>query len=103
MIRKVHISRLAVPGGTGLLSGSLPLRRFSSRLSRSFMAFRPAGVAAIYSHRTEMEGVPVASLFDCTDLPDYASYPPDQCPFCRQGKPLDAVVNSFGYSTVSEE
>lgn len=64
---------------------------------------RPAGVVAIYSHRTEMEGVPVASLFDCTDLPDYASYPPDQCPFCRQGKPLDAVVNSFGYSTVSEE
>lgn len=42
MIRKVHISRLAVPGGTGLLSGSLPLRRFSSRLSRSFMAFKPA-------------------------------------------------------------
>ena len=57
-----------------------------------------AGVAAIYSHQAEMGNVPVAALFDCTDLPDYASYPPDQCPFCRQGIPLDAVVNTFGYS-----
>lgn len=61
---------------------------------------RTAGVAAIYSHRAEMEDVPVASLFDCTDLPDYASYPPDQCPCCRRGLALDAVVNSFGYSVV---
>lgn len=61
---------------------------------------RTAGIAAIYSHKTEMEGVPVATLFDCTDLPDYASYPPDQCPLCRQGIPLDAVVNSFGYSVM---
>lgn len=59
-----------------------------------------AGVAAIYSHKTVMEDVPVASLFDYTDLPDYASYPPDQCPFCRRGVPLDAVVNSFGYSVI---
>ncbi len=61
---------------------------------------RVTGVAAIYSHKTAMEEVPVASLFDCTDLPDYASYPPDQCPFCRRGVPLDAVVNSFGYSVI---
>ena len=61
---------------------------------------RTAGVAAIYSHQTAMEDVPVAALFDCTDLPDYASYPPDQCPFCRRGLPLDAVVNSFGYSVM---
>lgn len=61
---------------------------------------RTVGVAAIYSHQTRMEGIPVAALFDCTDLPDYASYPPDQCPFCRRGTPLDAVVNSFGYSVV---
>lgn len=58
------------------------------------------GVAAIYSHKTVMEDVPVASLFDYTDLPDYASYPPDECPFCRRGVPLDAVVNSFGYSVI---
>ena len=47
IIRKVHISRLAVPGGAGLPLAIFPLRRFSSSISRSFMAFRPAGVAAM--------------------------------------------------------
>ena len=59
-----------------------------------------AGIAAIYSHRTELDGVAVSALFDYADLPDYASYPAEACPLCRQGTPLDAVVNSFGYSKV---
>ena len=66
----------------------------------AFYGGTTAGVAAIYSRQAEMEGIPVASLFDCTDLPDYASYPPDQCPCCCRGRPLDAVVNSFGYSVM---
>ena len=57
-----------------------------------------AGIAAIYSRLTEMDGVPVAALFDCSDLPDYAGYPSQECPLCKQGRPLDAVINSFGYS-----
>ena len=57
-----------------------------------------AGIAAIYSRLTEMDGVPVAALFDCSDLPDYAGYPSQDCPLCKQGRPLDAVINSFGYS-----
>ena len=63
---------------------------------------RTAGIAAIYSRRTELDGIAVMSLFDCTDLPDYASYPPEQCPFCQQGRELDAVVNSFGYTVMQE-
>ena len=59
-----------------------------------------AGIAAIYSHRTELDGILVSALFDCADLPDYASYPAEACPLCRRGIPLDAVVNSFGYSKV---
>jgi orotate phosphoribosyltransferase len=57
-----------------------------------------AGIAAIYSCLPEVDGMPVAALYDCSDLPDYASYPPRECPMCRSGLPLDAVVNSFGYS-----
>ena len=59
-----------------------------------------AGIAAIYSHRTELDGILVSALFDYADLPDYASYPAEACPLCRRGIPLDAVVNSFGYSKV---
>ena len=54
----------------------------------------------IYVLRAELGGVAVSALFDYADLPDYASYPAEACPLCRQGTPLDAVVNSFGYSKV---
>ena len=58
------------------------------------------GIAAIYSSLREMEGVEVSALFDLSDLPDYASYGAHQCPLCKAGLPLEAVVNSFGYSVL---
>ena len=57
-----------------------------------------AGVAALYSAVTEAGGYPVASVYTLSDLPDYQSYDYRECPFCKQGQPLDALVNSFGYS-----
>ena len=59
-----------------------------------------AGIAAIYSHVKEVDGVPVVSLFNTNDLPGYASYAPDECPLCRQGQGLDAVVDKFGYAAL---
>lgn len=59
-----------------------------------------AGVASIYSHLKEVDGVPVVSLFNTADLPDYASYSPDECPMCRQGMEVEAVVDKYGYSTL---
>ena len=58
------------------------------------------GVAAIYSHVKEVEGLPVVSLFDTGDLPGYASYAPEECPLCKQRQELDAVVDKFGYSAL---
>lgn len=57
-----------------------------------------AGVASIYSHLKDVDGVPVISLFDTSDLPGYASYSPEECPLCKQGMEVDAVVDKFGYS-----
>lgn len=58
------------------------------------------GVASIYSNVKEVDGMPVVSLFDTNDLPDYASYRPDECPLCKEGHPLDAVVDKFGYAAL---
>jgi len=58
------------------------------------------GVAAIYSNLTEVAGLPVISVFDCNSLKDYSSFTPSECPMCRMGLPIDAVVNTFGYSRV---
>lgn len=57
-----------------------------------------AGVASVYSHVQEVDGMPIVSLFNTNDLPDYASHRPDECPMCKQNQPLDAVVDKFGYN-----
>lgn len=57
-----------------------------------------AGVAALYSAVEETGGYPVASVYNVNDLPDYRSYDYRECPYCKQGVKIDALVNSFGYS-----
>ena len=59
-----------------------------------------AGVAAIYRAVEEVAGYPVRSVYSVDDLPDYASYDYRDCPYCKQGKKIDALVNSFGYSAL---
>lgn len=57
-----------------------------------------AGVCAIFATVEECAGYPVRSVFDPNDLEGYATYPSHECPLCRAGKRIDALVNSFGYS-----
>lgn len=57
-----------------------------------------SGIAAIYSHVREVKGIKVESLFHTADLPDYASYLAADCPLCRRGLEIDAVVDTYGYA-----
>ena len=59
-----------------------------------------AGVAAIYRAVDEIGGYPVRSVYSVADIPDYESYDYHDCPYCKQGKKIDALVNSFGYSVL---
>ncbi len=59
-----------------------------------------AGIAALYRAVDEVEGYPVRSVYSVGDLPDYASYDYKDCPYCKAGRRLDALVNSSGYSTL---
>ena len=56
------------------------------------------GVAALYTMNEEVCGQKVHSVYNMNDLPDYASYDYRDCPYCKQGRRLDALVNSHGYS-----
>ena len=60
----------------------------------------PVGIASIFASVKECAGYPVASIFDTHDLPDYETYDSHSCPWCKQGKKIDALVNSFGYSSL---
>ncbi len=57
-----------------------------------------AGVASIFATVPECMGYTVHSVFDPKDLNDYMSYTSNECPLCKKGERIDALVNSFGYS-----
>ena len=59
-----------------------------------------AGVAAMYSAVEEIDGHPVTSVYSLKDFPDYVSCDFRECPYCKKGVPIDALVNSFGYSAL---
>lgn len=56
------------------------------------------GVASIFSAIREIHGVKVKAVFTDNDLPHYETYTPSQCPMCKAGQKVDALINSFGYS-----
>ena len=60
----------------------------------------PVGVAALFATRKECAGFPITSIFDPNDLPGYESHDAHDCPWCKAGQRIDAVVNSFGYSSL---
>ena len=57
-----------------------------------------AGVASVFATIDTVQGLPVRACFNPKDLPDYASHAAHECPQCKAGVKLDALVNSFGYS-----
>ncbi len=57
-----------------------------------------SGIAAIFSTADEIAGIPVHSAFDPNDLPDYNNYPSHDCPLCKAGVKLDALINCHGFS-----
>ena len=58
------------------------------------------GIASLYSAVGDISGLPVRSVYNLSDIPDYASYDYKECPYCKKGRKLDALVNSFGYSSI---
>ncbi len=57
-----------------------------------------AGVAAIYRAVDKIGEYNVRSVYSMEDFPDYESHDYRDCPYCKAGKKVDALVNSFGYS-----
>ena len=61
---------------------------------------RVIGTSAIFSAIDEMGGVKIDSIFGCGDLPNYCTYSFKDCPMCKGGQKIDAIVNSYGYSKI---
>lgn len=57
-----------------------------------------AGIASLFATADTCAGYEVRSIFNPKDLNGFASYPSHECPLCKRGDRIDALVNSFGYS-----
>lgn len=56
------------------------------------------GVSAIFSASNHVAGIDVDAIFTAEDLTEYQTFEPLECPSCKNGIALDAIVNGYGYS-----
>lgn len=56
------------------------------------------GICSVFSSISKINGLEVKTIFTSKDLPDYRAYQSNECPLCKEGAKLDAIVNSYGYS-----
>ena len=58
------------------------------------------GICSIIANIETCGGYPVTSIFDTENLwPDYISIASHECPLCKKGEKLDAMVNTYGFSS----
>ncbi|MCI9430779.1 MAG: orotate phosphoribosyltransferase [Lachnospiraceae bacterium] len=56
------------------------------------------GISAIFSAVNRIHDIHVNALFTMSDIADYKMSSPDNCSMCKEGKPIDALANGYGYS-----
>ncbi len=61
---------------------------------------RVCGICSVFSSINKINGLDVNTIFTSADIPDYRAYAPSECPMCKEGKRLEAIVNSYGYSKI---
>jgi len=59
---------------------------------------RACGISAIFSAVEYIHGLEINTIFTADELPKYRAYSSHDCPMCREGKRIEAIVNSYGYS-----
>ena len=56
------------------------------------------GVSSIFSTVKSVAGMEIHSVFNQDDVPGYQAFSRNECPFCKKGMRIEAMVNGFGYS-----
>ena len=60
----------------------------------------PVGICAIFASEEACEGIPIVSIFHPRNvLTDYQTTDSHDCPLCKAGVRLDALVNAHGISS----
>ena len=91
MIKGKHVLILAVSVASGATAKAAieAVKYYGGEIS---------GVASIFATVASCGGYTVNSVFNPNDLEGYFAAPAHECPLCREGKKLDALINCHGYS-----
>ncbi|MDD2978755.1 MAG: orotate phosphoribosyltransferase [Hespellia sp.] len=83
-----------------ILAASLTTGKTVSRAIESILYYGGAvcGICSIFSAVTKVAGMSVETIFTTKDIPNYQAYVSYDCPMCKAGQKIEAIVNSFGYS-----
>ncbi len=93
MIRGKNVLLLVASASTG---GTI----FQSAECIEYYGGTIAGISAIFSATPNVGGHEVNSIFTADDVPGYGTYKMKDCPHCKSGQRLDAIVNAYGYSKI---
>lgn len=87
--KNVMVLAVSVASGKTAQSAVDAVRYYGGKVS---------GISSIFSTAKECGGFPVRSVFDPNDLDGYESHPAHECPLCKAGVKIDALINSYGFS-----
>ncbi len=91
MIEGKHVLVLAVSVASG--------KTVESAISAiNYYGGQISGVCSIFSTTDTVGEYPVYSCFNPKDLVGFESYPSHDCPMCKAGMKIDALVNAHGFS-----
>lgn len=91
MIKGKHVLILAVSVATGTTAKT-------AIEAVKYYGGEVVGLASIFATAEECDGYTVNSVFNPNDLEGYFATPSHECPLCKEGQKLDALINCHGFS-----
>ena len=93
LIRNRHVLILAASVATGAMV-------LDAVNAVKYYGGMPEGICAIFSAGQKCAGLPITTIFSSELLGDFICAPATDCPLCKAGVKLDALVNSYGISSL---
>ncbi len=76
-------------------------RTISSALEcLSYYGGELAGISALFNAYPDKSGKEIYSMFTNEDIPGYQIFSPGECSMCKEGRKLDAIITSEGYTEI---
>ena len=93
LIRNRHVLILAASIATGTMV-------YDAVNAVKYYGGIPEEICAVFSAGQKCAGLPIKSIFSADMLGDFMYVPAAECPLCKAGVKLDALVNSYGISSL---